>query len=118
MSCCRLLKCSSVEVGLDKVYLLSPGVVLAHACALRAAVHLLSPCASMAFTCCYPVLLPCRPARYAPLFGGRQYHPDREREAPSIEEQVRTLASFNNCAHVCQLNKSLQHSTIKGGITQ
>uniref|UniRef100_A0A383W131 NADP-dependent oxidoreductase domain-containing protein n=1 Tax=Tetradesmus obliquus TaxID=3088 RepID=A0A383W131_TETOB len=34
------------------------------------------------------------PARYAPLFGGRQYHPDRERDAPSIEEQVAAMGEL------------------------
>ncbi|KAF6257801.1 aldo/keto reductase [Scenedesmus sp. NREL 46B-D3] len=34
------------------------------------------------------------PARYVPIFGGRQYHPDRERDAPSIEEQVAAMGEL------------------------
>lgn len=51
-------------------------------------------CCAPCLLCC---LLPCRPARYVPLFGGRQYHPDRERDAPAIEEQVRHWAAVNCC---------------------
>lgn len=41
------------------------------------------------------------PARYAPLFGGRQYHPDRERPGvPSIDEQVSAMGELINSGKI------------------
>jgi hypothetical protein len=57
---------------------------------------LLLCCCCVAAVLLLLLLLPCcaplRPARYAPLFGNRQYRPNLERAAPSIEEQVSRLA--------------------------